>query len=103
MAVKKISCILSAMTLMVGLFTTNAYATDKSSTRAIITDSVVINKGNGTVVMPSSEVLETLDESEISQATGSLKIKLSDTSKNSSKAGVKFSISKIYLKLSAFL
>ena len=95
MAVKKISCILSAMALMVGLFTTNAYATDKPYTRAIITGSVVINKGDGTVVMPPSEVLETLDESEISQATGSLKIKLLDTSKNSSKAGVKFSISKI--------
>ena len=36
MAVKKISCILSAMALMVGLFTTNAYATDKPYTRAII-------------------------------------------------------------------
>ncbi len=92
MAIKKISCILSAVVLMVGLFTTNAYANDKISSRAIITDSVVINKGDGTVVMPPSEVLDKVEKSD---KYGSLKIKLSDTSSNSSKAGVKFSISKI--------
>lgn len=60
--------------------------------RAIISDSVTIDKGDTSVVMTPSEVLETLTNDSIS---GSLKIRLSDTKKNNSKEGVIFSLSKI--------
>lgn len=94
MKLKKISCIVAAMALTLGLFTIKASATEKSN-RAIIVDSVVINKGDGSVVIPSNKVLETLNENTLANEKGSLTIKLSDTSINSSKAGVKFSISQI--------
>lgn len=62
--------------------------------RAIISGSVTIDKGDTSVVMPPSEVLETLTNDKIS-SSGSLKIRLSDTKKNNSKEGVIFSLSKI--------
>ena len=74
-----------------------------ASPRAIITDSVVINKGDGSVVLPPSDILKEVigtsnnESSEIENKivnTGSISIKLADTN-NKSKEGVEFSISKI--------
>lgn len=61
--------------------------------RAIISDSVTIDKGDSSVVIPPREVLEGLTNE--SGSSGSLKIRLSDTKKNNSKEGVIFSLSKI--------
>ncbi len=86
-----------------------------ASPRAIIGDSVVIDKGDGSVVIPPSDVLdeminkgdgsvvippsEVLDEilnNETSLSNkGSITIKLADVKNNQSKEGVEFSISKI--------
>lgn len=64
--------------------------------RAIISDSVVINKGNGSVVIPPSEVLDEIINTENSLLNkGSITIKLADTQNNQSKENVEFSISKI--------
>lgn len=65
-----------------------------AQSRAIISGSVTIDKGDTSVVIPPSEVLEDLTNDSIS-SSGSLKIKLSDTKKNNSKEGVIFSLSKI--------
>lgn len=74
-----------------------------ASPRAIITDSVVINKGDGSVVLPPSDILKEVignsdnESSEIENKSvnnGSISIKLADTN-NKSKEGVEFSISKI--------
>lgn len=71
--------------------------------RGIIVDSVVINKGDGSVVLPPAEIIEevintsdnedSLSENKILN-TGSISIKLADTN-NKSKEGVEFSLSKI--------
>ncbi|MBD7915859.1 hypothetical protein H9660_11955 [Clostridium sp. Sa3CUN1] len=76
-----------------------------ASPRAIITDSVVINKGDGSVVLPPAEILEEVIKTEVSENTeeltvqnktlkGSISIKLADTN-NKSKDGVEFSLTKI--------
>lgn len=73
--------------------------------RAIITDSVIINKGDGSTVLPPSEILEELintntydNEDSIVENkilnSGSISIKLADAN-NKSKEGVEFSLSKI--------
>ena len=71
--------------------------------RGIITDSVIINKGDGSVVLPPSnilsEVINTSDNEDSSAEnkilnTGSISIKLADAN-NKSKEGVEFSLSKI--------
>ena len=57
--------------------------------RAIISDSVVINKGNGSVVIPPSEVLDEIINTENSLLNkGSITIKLADTQNNQSKENV---------------
>jgi LPXTG cell wall anchor motif len=67
-----------------------------ASPRAIISDSVIINKGDGSVVIPPSEVLEEILNTEDSLLNkGSITIKLADAKNNKSKEGVEFSISKI--------
>ena len=67
-----------------------------ASPRGIINNSVVINKGDGSVVIPSSEVLNEMLNTEDSLLNkGSITIKLADTQNNKSKEGVEFSLSKI--------
>ena len=67
-----------------------------ASPRAIIGDSVVIDKGDGSVVIPPSDVLDEMLNSESSLLNkGSITIKLADAKNNQSKEGVEFSISKI--------
>lgn len=67
-----------------------------ASPRAIIGDSVVIDKGDGSVVIPPSDVLDEMLNSESSLFNkGSIAIKLADAKNNQSKEGVEFSISKI--------
>lgn len=67
-----------------------------ASPRAIIGDSVVIDKGDGSVVIPPSDVLAEMLNSESSLLNkGSITIKLADAKNNQSKEGVEFSISKI--------
>lgn len=67
-----------------------------ASPRAIITDSVIIDKGDGSVVIPPSEVLDEMLNSEGSLSNkGSITIKLADAKNNQSKEDVEFSISKI--------
>lgn len=67
-----------------------------ASPRAIIGDSVVIDKGDGSVVIPPSDVLDEMLNSESSLLNkGSIAIKLADAKNNQSKEGVEFSISKI--------
>lgn len=67
-----------------------------ASPRAIISDSVIIDKGDGSVVIPPSEVLDEILNSESSLLNkGSITIKLADAKNNQSKEGVEFSISKI--------
>lgn len=67
-----------------------------ASPRAIISDSVIINKGDGSVVIPPSEVLDEMLNNEASLSNkGSITIKLADVKNNKSKEGVEFSISKI--------
>ncbi|MDB1934076.1 hypothetical protein PMY12_08485 [Clostridium tertium] len=67
-----------------------------ASPRAIIGDSVVIDKGDGSVVIPPSDVLDEMLNSESSLLNkGSITIKLEDEKNNQSKEGVEFSISKI--------
>lgn len=67
-----------------------------ASPRAIIGDSVVIDKGDGSVVIPPSDVLDEMLDSESSLLNkGSIIIKLADAKNNQSKEGVEFSISKI--------
>lgn len=65
-----------------------------ASPRAIIGDSVIIDKGDGSVVIPPSEVLDEITEN-YSLNKGSIKIKLADAKNNQSKEGVEFSVSKI--------
>lgn len=68
--------------------------------RAIIADSVVIDKGDGSMVLPPSEILEEVINNEDSSVyskilnTGSISIRLADAN-NKSKEGVEFSLSKI--------
>ena len=67
-----------------------------ASPRAIISDSVIIDKGDGSVVIPSSEVLNEILNNETSLSNkGSITIKLADAKNNQSKEDVEFSISKI--------
>ena len=67
-----------------------------ASPRAIISDSVIIDKGDGSIVIPPSEVLDEMLNSEGSLSNkGSITIKLADAKNNQSKEGVEFSISKI--------
>lgn len=67
-----------------------------ASPRAIISDSVIIDKGDGSVVIPPSEVLDEILNNETSLSNkGSITIKLADAKNNQSKEGVEFSISKI--------
>ena len=67
-----------------------------ASPRAIIGDSVVIDKGDGSVVIPPSDVLdEIINTEDYLLNKGSIKIKLADAKNNQSKEGVEFSISKI--------
>ena len=67
-----------------------------ASPRAIISDSVIIDKGDGSVVIPPSEVLNEILNNETSLSNkGSITIKLADAKNNQSKEGVEFSISKI--------
>ncbi|MBC5630543.1 LPXTG cell wall anchor domain-containing protein [Clostridium sp. NSJ-6] len=67
-----------------------------ASPRAIINDSVIIDKGDGSVVIPPSEVLDEILNNETSLSNkGSITIKLADAKNNQSKEGVEFSISKI--------
>ncbi|WP_302782934.1 hypothetical protein [Clostridium saudiense] len=67
-----------------------------ASPRAIISDSVIIDKGDGSVVIPPSEVLDEILNSESPLLNkGSITIKLADAKNNQSKEGVEFSISKI--------
>lgn len=67
-----------------------------ASPRAIISDSVIIDKGDGNVVIPPSNVLdEILNTEDYLVNKGSIKIKLADAKNNQSKEGVEFSISKI--------
>ena len=67
-----------------------------ASPRAIISDSVIIDKGDGSVVIPPSEVLDEILNNEASLSNkGSITIKLADAKNNQSKEGVEFSISKI--------
>lgn len=67
-----------------------------ASPRAIISDSVIINKGDGSVVIPPSEVLDEILNNETSLSNkGSITIKLANVKNNQSKEGVEFSISKI--------
>ena len=67
-----------------------------ASPRAIINDSVIIDKGDGSVVIPPSEVLNEILNNETSLSNkGSITIKLADAKNNQSKEDVEFSISKI--------
>ena len=67
-----------------------------ASPRAIISDSVIIDKGDGSVVIPPSEVLNEILNNETSLSNkGSITIKLADAKNNQSKEDVEFSISKI--------
>ena len=67
-----------------------------ASPRAIISDSVIIDKGDGSVVIPPSEVLgEILNDKASLSNKGSITIKLADAKNNQSKEGVEFSMSKI--------
>ena len=67
-----------------------------ASPRAIISDSVIIDKGDGSVVIPSSEVLNEILNNETSLSNkGSITIKLADAKNNQSKEDIEFSISKI--------
>ena len=67
-----------------------------ASPRAIISDSVIIDKGDGSIVIPPSDVLDEMLNSETSLSNkGSITIKLADAKNNQSKEGVEFSISKI--------
>lgn len=69
--------------------------------RGIIKDSVVINKGDGSVVLPPAEIIEEVIKTEVTEKTeevalsGSISIKLADTEKSNSKEGVEFSLTKI--------
>lgn len=54
-----------------------------ASPRAIISDSVIINKGDGSVVIPPSEVLDEILNNETSLSNkGSITIKLADVKNN---------------------
>ena len=65
-----------------------------ASPRAIISDSVIINKGDGRVVIPPNEILEEILNTKDSLLNkGSITIKLADA--KSDKEGVEFSVSKI--------
>ena len=67
-----------------------------ASPRAIISDSVIIDKGDGSVVIPPSEVLNEILNNETSLSNkGSITIKLADAKNNQSKEDIEFSISKI--------
>lgn len=87
---KKLKVLVSTLILLSVPFNVMA------SPRAIISDSVIIDKGDGSVVIPPSNVLDEMLNSESSLLNkGSIKIKLADTKNNHSKEGVEFSISKI--------
>lgn len=92
---KKFKIIL--LTLVVMSIPICANAQQREMQRAIIGDSVIIDKGESNGVIPPKDVLDDLNNNpgEEKQSKGTLKIRLSDTKKNSSKEGVKFSISKI--------
>lgn len=110
MRLKKISSALS-FALILSSMSVIAYADNGINTRAIIGNSVVIDKGNssGNTILPPGEVLNnenigTWGDKDNAGSSkddvtpinkGSIKITLSDTGKGNSKGGVKFSLSKV--------
>lgn len=111
MRLKKISIVSLALILSSVSFNVYAFNGKESiSTRAIISDSVVIDKGNsnGGTILPPTEVLNdenigTWGNGDIQQSSngkkptrkGSIKISLPDTSDKHNKSGVQFSLSKV--------
>ena len=90
MLVKKLKVLVSTLILL------SVPISVIASPRAIISDSVIIDKGDGSVVIPPSEVLNEILNNETSLSNkGSITIKLADAKNNQSKEGVEFSISKI--------
>ena len=90
MLVKKLKVLVSTLILL------SVPISVMASPRAIISDSVIIDKGDGSVVIPPSEVLNEILNNETSLSNkGSITIKLADAKNNQSKEGVEFSISKI--------
>lgn len=94
MKLRKINHMLSMALILSSLsINTFAYANDlRIDNRAIIGDSVVIDKGDndsGSALLPG-DILE-----EIKNETGSITITLSDTEDNRDKSNVKFGLSKV--------
>lgn len=92
MKFKKISYMLSMVLLLSSISVkTYAYTDDVGvNSRAIITDSVVIDKEESNSTLPPGEILE-----EVENRTGSITITLSDTEDNRDKSNVKFGLSKV--------
>lgn len=94
MKLRKINYILSIALLVSSISTSavNVYADtiNNINTRAIITDSVVIDKEDSGSTLVPGDILE-----EVKSGTGSITITLSDTEDNRDKSNVKFGVSKI--------
>ena len=94
MKLRKINYIL-AMALLVSSISAsavNVYADtiNNINSRAIITDSVVIDKEDSGSTLVPGDILE-----EVKSGTGSITITLSDTEDNRDKGNVKFGLSKV--------
>lgn len=101
-----VSLALALSSISVSAFAYNGEGSSYNS-RAIIADSVIIDKGetNGGTTLPPKEELDKVevesvvdkdtDSPVIKKKTGSIKISLSDTSTKNDKSNVKFSISKV--------
>ncbi|MDU2674351.1 MAG: hypothetical protein E7C50_00480 [Clostridium sp.] len=93
MKLKKISYMLSMALVLASIAQVKASAYDNIpsiNSRAIITDSVVIDKEESNSTLLPGDVLE-----EVENRTGSITITLSDTEDNRDKSNVKFGLSKV--------
>lgn len=108
MRISKLKCLLS-VALILSSMSVTALADTRDSSKAFTVEgnSIIIDKGNssGDNTLPPNNVLgsvgsqsgdkESSPDTVIPSKTGSIKISLPDTSKNASKEGVKFSLSKV--------
>lgn len=93
MKLKKISYMLSMALVLASISQVKASAYDNTNSmnsRAIITDSVIIDKEEINSTLPPGDILE-----EVENRTGSIAITLSDTEDNRDKSNVKFGLSKV--------
>ncbi len=93
MKLKKISYMLSMALVLASISQVKASAYDNTNSinsRAIIVDSVVIDKEESNSTLPPGDILE-----EVENRTGSITITLSDTEDNRDKSNVKFGVSKV--------